>query len=275
MFVKKVIYTMRDNTNVMLPDPIYKIDISHLPDFDIADYDFSDPKEMKKYFFDVERICRTSRSYSKQLIPFLREHIDMNKCSFYENINNLDTYSLKIHIHHTPFTLFDIVETIFTKRLAHRESLSPFMVAKEVMYVHFNMMIGLIPLSETVHELTHNGFLFIPTTNVFGKYWEFMNQYRDYMNAELLRAIEQAEEYSKTYDYSKETKVLTMGMVHIDPSGAYTFPNMEDIRNLMQNKLDRYDSMNTDIILGSEYETLSSMDTTKDPTKKQVVEFIK
>ena len=95
------------------------------------------------------------------------------------------------------------------------------------------------------------------------------------MNGELLRAIELAEEHSKTYDFAKETKVLTMGMVHIDPSGAYSFPNIEDIRNLMQNKLDRFDSARTDIILGSEYEMLSTMDTTKDPNKKQVVEFVK
>ena len=42
---------MRDNTCIAdLPEPITQININYLPEFDIMDYDLSDPKDTKKYF---------------------------------------------------------------------------------------------------------------------------------------------------------------------------------------------------------------------------------
>lgn len=242
---------MRDNTCIVdLPEPVTNIKINNLNPFDINDYDLSEPKEQKKYFFDIERICRNSRSY-KRYIDYLREHVSMVKCSFYKNINNIDTYSIRIHIHHTPLTLFDIVNVIFNKRLAMREPLSVNLVAKEVMYVHYKMMVGLIPLSETVHELVHTGFLFIPTDKVFGKYKEFVQSYGQYIPGDLLSTLESAEEYTKAYDYAKETKLLSMQMVHIDPSGAYDLPKPEDIMASMKNVLNDLDSKVTSITIGN------------------------
>lgn len=233
---------MRDNTEdtALLPQKKEDIRISYLPDYCIEDYDLSDPKENRRYFFDIERICRNSYSY-KRLINFLREHVSMNKCSFYKNINNIDTYSLKIHIHHAPLTLFDIVTTVYSKRVANREPLSPNMVAREVMWNHYMMHVGLIPLSETVHELVHSGFLFIPIDKVFGRYGNFMQLYGNYIDPNLKATLDQAEKYSMAYDYAKETKVLTMQMVHIDPSGAYELPSYEELANVMRANIDNFD----------------------------------
>lgn len=221
------------NDSIELPKRKEVIRIEYLPQFDIADYDLTNPKEVKKYFTSIERICRNSRCY-KKLVSYLRDHVDMNKCSFYENIGNIDTYSVKIHIHHSPLTLFDIVTTIYSKRCVNGEPLSENMVAKEVMYVHYKMMTGLIPLSETVHELVHNGYLFIPTNAVYGKYREFVDAYEQYMDPTLKQTLERAEEASLTYDYVKETKLLDMHMVYIDPSGAYNFPSTSDIVKILE-----------------------------------------
>ena len=196
---------MRDYSPITLPDYKDTIKIENIPTFDIGDYDLTDPKDLMRYFINIERICRNSRTY-KKLVNFLREYVDMNKCSFYSNINNIDTYSIKIHIHHSPFTLFDIASIIYSKRVAMGESLSITMVAKEVMYCHYNMIVGLIPLSETVHELVHNGYLFIPTDAVYGKYKEFVQQYQDYLGP-IKNTLDRLEEATKTYDFAKETKV--------------------------------------------------------------------
>lgn len=227
---------MREYNEPDLPEFIDKIEITNIPQFDIADYNLTDDKEVFKYLTTVERVCRNSRCY-KKLIDFLRNYVDMNKCSFYKNINNIDTSSIKIHIHHSPFTLFDIANIIYMKRMAMGESLSVPMVAKEVMYCHYNMWVGLIPLSETVHEMVHNGYLFIPTDAVYGKYKEFVEQYKDYLGP-IENTLERLEEATKAYDYNKETKVLTMNAIYIDPTGAYELPDMGTIIGLLKDKID-------------------------------------
>lgn len=227
---------MREYNEPDLPQFIDNIKIDVLPPFDIADYNLTDDKEEFKYIKTIESVCRTSRCY-KKLIDFLRNYVDMNKCSFYKNINNIDTTSIKIHIHHSPFTLFDIASIIYHKRMANGESLSVPMVAKEIMFCHYNMWVGLIPLSETVHELVHNGYLFIPTNSVYGKYKEFANEYKDYLGP-LEKTLEELEKATEIYDYNKETKVLTMHTIYLDTSGSYDFPNMEDVVNMIKEKIE-------------------------------------
>lgn len=227
---------MREYNEPDLPEVIDKIGITNIPQFDIADYNLTDDKEIFKYITTVERVCRNSRCY-KKLIDFLRNYVDMNKCSFYKNINNIDTSNIKIHIHHSPFTLFDISNIIYMKRMAIGESLSVPMVAKEVMYCHYNMWVGLIPLSETVHEMVHNGYLFIPTDAVYGKYKEFVEQYKDYLGP-IENTLKRLEEATKAYDYNKETKILTMNAIYIDPTGAYELPDMNTIIELLKDKID-------------------------------------
>ena len=227
---------MRDYNPIELPQLETVIKVDNLPKFDIADYDLTNDKDLMAYFKKIENVCRSSRCY-KKLINFLRDYVDMNSCSFYENINNIDTYNIKIHIHHSPLTLFDIVSTIYSKRVACNESLSVPMVAKEVMFNHYKMVVGLIPLSETVHELVHNGFLFVPTTTVFGNYKDFIEQYKKYMDPSLLLNLKKVEEISKEYDINKETKVLELHPIYIDTSGAYELPKTEDIMKMINSKL--------------------------------------
>ena len=231
---------MREYIEPELPEKIDTIKINSLPEFDIEDYDLSNPKELSNYFKSIERICRNSHSY-KKFIDFLREQVDMVKCSFYENVNNIDTFSIKIHIHHAPLTLYDIVTTVYAKRLCNHEPLSELMVAKEVMWIHYNMMVGLIPLSETVHELVHQGMLFIPLNKVFGIYKNFVSMYGLYMDPQLKANLSRAEEISRDYDISKQTKILEVDPVYIDPSGAYEFPNREELVEVLSNKVNAID----------------------------------
>lgn len=230
---------MREITeNIILPPLKDKIILEHIPEYDIEDYDLNKPKELMRFLFSIERLCRNSRSY-KKLIGFLKEYLDMNQCSFYKNSNNIDTNGLKIHIHHSPLTLFDIVSTIYNKRKACGQSITPNMIAKETMFNHYKLLVGLIPLSETVHEIVHNGGLFIPTSVTYGYYQNFVKQYEPYMDKELLRILSNAEELSEKYDYAKQTKILTVKMVYIDPSGEYEFPSYKDLSNLLLTKIDQ------------------------------------
>ena len=227
---------MREYSTPNLPDKKKSIYIKFVPEFNISDYDLSNPKELSKYFKSIERICRNSRTY-KKLINFLRENVDMNKCSYFKNVDNIDTYSLKIHIHHTPLTLYDIVTTVYNKRLLNHESLSEMMVAKEVMWLHYNLFVGLIPLSETVHGSVHNGQAFIPTTKVYGMYKTFVKIYEPYMDKELLKVLSNMEEMSE--DYDTITKLLEVSPVFIDYEEGigFEFPNPQELSAVLSKKI--------------------------------------
>ncbi len=227
---------MREYSTPNLPDKKKSIYIKFVPEFNISDYDLSNPKELSKYFKSIERICRNSRTY-KKLINFLRENVDMNKCSYFKNVDNIDTYSLKIHIHHTPLTLYDIVTTVYNKRLLNHESLSEMMVAKEVMWLHYNLFVGLIPLSETVHGSVHNGQAFIPTTKVYGMYKTFVKLYEPYMDKELLKVLNSMEEISE--DYDNITKLLEVSPVFIDYEEGigFEFPNPQELSAVLSKKI--------------------------------------
>ena len=231
---------MREYSTPNLPDKKKSIYIKFIPEFNISDYDLSNPKELSKYFKSIERICRNSRSY-KKLINFLRENVDMNKCSYFKNVDNIDTYSLKIHIHHTPLTLYDIVTTVYNKRLLNHESLSEMMVAKEVMWLHYNLFVGLIPLSETVHGSVHNGQAFIPTTKVYGMYKTFVKLYEPYMDKELLKVLSNMEEMSE--DYDTITKLLEVSPVFIDYEEGigFEFPKPQELTAVLSHKLKEMD----------------------------------
>ena len=211
---------MRNPNNYITMDSINETDsdiiqIAELAPVNTEVYDINDEKDLKRYFADIERCVRQSYEYRKY-VAYLRENFDMNKCSVYENVSNADSFSIKIHIHHEPITLYDIVITIFNKRKFFNEDLSIFMVAKEVMYVHYCLMVGLIPLAETVHELVHNQYLFIPTTKVFGHYKEFINQYKDFLPTGLEETLKEIEKASE--DYEDQLQVLEKHYIYLDTS---------------------------------------------------------
>ena len=71
------------------------IKIKDLPPCTIPDYDLNDEKEMVRYLRDIEKVVRTSFEY-RQMINYLREYLDMNKCSFYQAVSNIDTTKIRI-----------------------------------------------------------------------------------------------------------------------------------------------------------------------------------
>ena len=111
------------------------------------------------------------------------------------------------------------------------------MVAKEVMYHHFAMSIGVIPLAETVHELVHNHYLFIPTTKVFGNYKKFIQEYEPYIPLECLDSLKKIEEYTLAYDADEYKQLLDRKYIYVDATGAYDLPPLEEVGKLMKSRL--------------------------------------
>ena len=207
------------------------IEILGVPDYEIPDYILTDNKQYMKYLFAIEKECRRSFEY-KQFMRFLKDNCGMDRDSFLENVT-IDN-GAKIEIHHSPLTLFDIVSTVVNKRTEANESLSIPMVAKEVMYQHYCMNVGLIPLAETVHELVHNQYLFIPSTKVYGNWKRFVMEYKQWMPGECIDALERIEQLTTTYEADEYQQVLSRKYIYVDASGSYNLPKLEDIQAMVK-----------------------------------------
>ena len=167
--------------------------IEELQYFDQEQYDLYSDKGFARFIQDCERDTRTSYEY-RRLIKYLRESEGMNCCTFLSNISNLDSARVSIEIHHTPLTLYDIVSTVIRKRMNFNESIEICDVVKEVLWLHYAGWVGLIPVCETVHQMIHGQFVFVPTHIVRGNYMQFVEVYKEFISPDVLEALGNAEE---------------------------------------------------------------------------------
>lgn len=208
----------------------------NLPTFDTLDYQDDEEDILLK---DIENLCRGSFEY-QALISYLRDYCDMNKCAFFSNVSNIESYSIKIHIHHTPITLFEIAAIVLKKRQFYRECLDIEAICKEVMYDHYTTLVGLIPLCETVHELVHNQYLFVPNSKVFGHYKWFIDMYSPWIPQQIRDKLDRVEDYTYFYDDAVNRRILEPHYIYLDLQDngiGYNLPKMEEIASLVGNKV--------------------------------------
>ena len=227
--------------NSMMSIPVNEVDVikipENVPDFEFEDYDLMDDKDREKYIADLERHVRSSFEY-RQMVQYLREYMNMNSCAFIPNISNETSRRVRIEIHHSPFTLRDICCVILNKRMKNGEMLTIESVGYEVMFVHYSLMVGLIPLSETVHELVHTQYLFVPTNKVYGYYKAFVQTYYNYIDPELLNKLDELEKltiagtYNDTYKQVLEKKYIT-----IDMEGNNQFEKLHELQDMLKQRL--------------------------------------
>ena len=193
-----------------VPD-IIKID--ELPIYDRYDYDLADETSFRRYIDSIERDVRNSFEY-RRMVGYLRDYMDMNKCSFYENVNNIDTTKIKIEIHHAPFTLADITYIVYNKRAAFRESLEEEMVAKEIT----------ISQAKPIN-LEEIKFKNIPgEINIFSKENQIEN-------------IKNIIDTSNEVERDEYKTLLSKKYIYVDTSGAYNLPKAEEIAAMLKSKI--------------------------------------
>lgn len=214
--------------------------INDAPYMDCEEYDLFNEKDFKKYIEDVEDSARKSMEYI-EFIMYLRNYMDMNRCALFNNVSNIENTKIKIELHHHPYTLADITIIVYNKRLEYGESLERELVAKEVMYIHYFLYVGLVPLAQTVHELVHNQILFIPLNVVLGKYEEFSKQYERFIPEEIKNKINMYESLTKTYNSEMNRRILEVAPVYLKIDGGdigtYKLPKLQEVLNIMGERL--------------------------------------
>jgi len=238
---------------------------NNIPEFEFLIYDFEEEKELNKFFKAVERAVRGSFEY-RAMIRYLKDNMNMNQCSFIQ-VSNQDSYNVKIELHHYPFTLYDIVEIVFKKRTFYGERLDLYMVAKEVTMLHYKLLIGLIPLSTTVHQLVHDGKLFIPVQNVLGRYQMFIDFYKQFCTEEQLEVINRIEKYSieQTSDLLNSSNILDQNHIAIEAKvDEYKLPDFNNLQDVMDTRISDIKKNNYKLPTLDEYKDLDKKDKEED-----------
>ena len=187
--------------------------------YDIVDLE--NEKERKALIKKIESLIRNSTEY-KKFIGFLRNNLNLNKCTFHPDVNCDILKKTKIEFHHYPFTLYEIVDTVVEKQSKENPIINPFDVAEEVMELHYDLKIGLVPLSKTLHELAHSGKKFINLKYVKGSYLKFISLYNVYINDNLidnwneLKALSEKEDNGELTDNILEDVRLKIIMENIE-----------------------------------------------------------
>lgn len=212
-------------------------EMNSIPEYDQQAYDLTDEKDFSKYISDIEKEVRGSFEY-KQMIQYLKENMDMNRCAFLEGTTIDPENRISIEIHHYPFTLYDLCIIIYNKREYYNESVELEMVAKEVMQRHYELLVGLIPLSKTVHELAHSENIFIPVDRVLGNWKRFWNVYSDFLTPEQADVIQRIIEYTEAYNKERNEEVLKRNVVYLSSTDSrYQLPDLHQVYDSMKSRM--------------------------------------
>lgn len=175
---------------------IREVDLETPEDFQFSFTEFDNDKALMKYIKSVERLIRSSYEY-RNYIGYLKQEQNLTNCKFLDKIDIDEIKGVPLEFHHYPFNLYEIVETVLKKQTDfYTHSVNTFEVCNEVMRLHYENLIGLVPLSETVHELAHSGEIFINLNMVFGNVKEFLNIYDDYIGDGLKDSLKMLSDLS-------------------------------------------------------------------------------
>ena len=140
-----------------------------------------------RFIKKIEALIRGSNEY-KAYISYLRNDLGMWHCSFLPNLDmSMDEIGLEMH--HCPINLYTMVDIVITHRLARGQPVTSLSVADEVMNMHFENKVGMVPLSRSAHKLVHAGNLTVHPLMVHGDYLGFLRSYPDGVSEELVAQL--------------------------------------------------------------------------------------
>ena len=221
--------------NNNLPNTINVVNLNDFPNLDV--YDLNDDKDFKKFINDILKVVRSSYEY-KIFIRYLKENFGFDKCAFLQNVSNEESFDVRIEVHHSPYTLYDIANIVYRKRVYNNEKISIWHIAEEVIRLHYMFLVGLIPLSETVHQLVHAGRLFIPTNKVLGRYKLFTDIYYPFIEPEMLDTLRMIERATEENSEVGDTTILNTNKITYNITDKrYQLPQVANISDDMVHRI--------------------------------------
>lgn len=202
-----------------------------------ADMSIEWPYNRDKLITRIEKMVRNSPEY-RDLIKFLREETNLDHCLLFTNV----TYDIaSIEFHHI-FTLFEIVDTVLRKHevLYGEDNINVFEIANEVCKIHYEARVLLVPVTKVVHDLIHQGEVFIPlqvaSQSGFGNWRLFLSIYKPYMSDEFMNRFKNyvKESTKVTEDFQLPIIQRRYTYLHVD---GFTLPKPIEKSQKKKNRL--------------------------------------
>lgn len=154
-------------------------------------------KEKHKFICRVEKLIRSSMEY-RDYMQFLKDNVGLDSCTFFQSIGGNKKSRVSIEMHHEPFTLYDYVAVVLEKFINEGLPINDLNIADEVMLIHYENKVGLVPLSKTMHQVIHNSTkLIVPLNMVYGKYSDFLEEYEPYIDESLYDKLQRKLDMTK------------------------------------------------------------------------------
>ncbi len=139
-------------------------------------------KEYKHIVKNIERLVRASYEY-KIWRKYVLDTLGHNYCAFTGEVSE----EVTIELHHHPITLYNLVAICIENRMSKNSSFCTLDIATEVLELHYNNLVGYVPLCKTIHEKYHNGYLKIAIEKCYGNWQELFKIYE--IPQEILNSI--------------------------------------------------------------------------------------
>lgn len=187
--------------------------VIHIDDIPKFDFDMKYYSIDEKYLKYVDKMVRKTFEY-RELFKFIKQVLDVNHCSYYKDYSMKDNYTIELH--HSPFTLYDIVEAVASKQLSRDGYVCTFKITEEVTRLHYQFKVGLTPLNPTAHKLVHNQVLPIHPKIILGYWKEFYGEYNAYLGKTALNHYDEVIDLENKIDNPSVPKIMEYDPVKIE-----------------------------------------------------------
>lgn len=220
-----------------LKDYIKEVELSTPQNMDYV-VSLSNDKERNRFISRTEKVIRNSLEY-KDYIQFLKEHVGLDSCIFFKNVTSGNSSGgkrshISIQMHHEPFTLYDYVSVVLNKYEKEGLKIDDLDIADEVMKLHYENKVGLVPLSVTAHQMVHNSSkLIVPLNMCYGNYSEFLDEYEPYVPDEMYDKLERKMDMTQKLT-PESFDALMKQFTYLDVKGVEEPQKMELEKNNIQ-----------------------------------------
>ena len=160
----------------------------------------------------IKAMARKSFEY-KEYIRIFKDHLNLTECKVF-GIDVAEIKGVGIEVHHTPFSMETIVNAVLSEMVNTQGfPIDPKDVADNVMKLHYEGIIGLIPLTSTIHEAVHSNAVYIKKSDIYGDFNKFYERYEEYLSDDAIdhynNVMRLSDEQVDLYNKEKLKRIIS------------------------------------------------------------------
>lgn len=183
----------------------------YLLEFEKSPEYFSNLTSYTRFVKEVEKLVRSSKRYSAYKAELMGK-INMDHCQVLSDMEFSESESKDvIEMHHGPiFNLFDVCSIVLEYFLYRGWVITTMTVADMVLSEHEKNRVQVVMLCSSIHEMVHNGDVFLNVEQGYGKLDEFIAKYEKVFPRSL------KEKYNRYMDRSMMYQSNDFGNLEIN-----------------------------------------------------------